>query len=126
MIQRTKIKMQKFKPDFSGKERRGEGGEGGRIIEHPEGFVNMIHRDDCIGIIREILRQKCWGEILNACADTHPTRRDFYSLAAAKVGRTDLVFNEQADHHYKIVSSQKLKALLGYEFTYGDLMESLG
>ncbi|MEO0470604.1 MAG: NAD(P)H-binding protein [Bacteroidota bacterium] len=98
----------------------------GRIIDHPEGYVNMIHRDDCIGIILEMLRQNCWGEVLNACADTHPTRRDFYSLAAAKVGRSDLRFNEEAENHYKIVSSQKLKVLLGYEFKYGDLMVSLG
>lgn len=95
----------------------------GRTIDHPEGYVNMIHRDDCIGIIQEILRQNCWGQVLNACADTHPTRRAFYTWAAAQVGRTDLQFNEQADNRYKIVSSQKLKGLLGYAFKYGNLME---
>ncbi|MEM9986622.1 MAG: hypothetical protein AAF804_16145 [Bacteroidota bacterium] len=94
----------------------------GRVIDHPEGYVNLIHRDDCIGIIQEILRQNVWGQVLNACADTHPTRREFYTRAAAKVGRTDLLFNEQADNHYKVVSSQKLKDLLGYAFKHGDLM----
>ena len=94
----------------------------GRVIDHPEGYINLIHRDDCIGIIQEILRQNAWGQILNACADTHPTRREFYTRAAEKLGRTDLTFNEQAENHYKIVSSQKLKDLLGYGFKYADLM----
>lgn len=96
----------------------------GRIIAHPEGYVNMIHRDDCIGIILEILRQSCWNQVLNACADTHPTRRAFYTHEATKVGREDLQFHEQAENRYKIVSSEKLKELLGYEFKFGDLMRS--
>lgn len=94
----------------------------GRVIDHPEGYVNLIHRDDCIGIIKEILRQNLWGEILNACASDHPKRRAFYTWAAAQVGRTDLSFNEEAENLYKIVSSQKLKDLLGYKFQYDELM----
>ncbi|MEL7531518.1 MAG: NAD-dependent epimerase/dehydratase family protein [Bacteroidota bacterium] len=95
----------------------------GRQIKYPEGYVNLIHRDDCIGIMQTILEQNLWGQVLNACADEHPTRRAFYTRAAQKVGRTDLSFDEEAETRYKIVSSQKLKDLLGYEFKYGNLME---
>ncbi|MEM6347085.1 MAG: NAD(P)-binding domain-containing protein [Bacteroidota bacterium] len=94
----------------------------GKLINYPEGYVNMIHRDDCIGIIQAILDQKLWGEVLNACIDDHPTRRDFYSWAAAQVGRTDLNFNEEGETLYKIVSNQKLQDLLGYEFKHSKLM----
>ncbi|MEL6594100.1 MAG: dTDP-glucose 4,6-dehydratase, partial [Bacteroidota bacterium] len=108
---------------FGGKRQPGNFFKPGRIIDHPEGYVNLIHRDDCIGIIMEILRQNLWGEVLNACSSDHPKRRAFYTWAAVQVGRNDLSFNEQADNHYKIVSSQKLQELLGYQFKYDKLME---
>ena len=95
----------------------------GRLINYPDGYVNMIHRDDCIGIIQAIIQQKLWGEILNACVDDHPTRRVYYTWAATQVGRTDLSFNEEGETLYKIVSSQKLQDLLGYEFKHSKLME---
>lgn len=94
----------------------------GRTIANPEGYVNMIHQDDCIRIIEAIIQQDLWGQVLNACADDHPTRRAFYTQEAAKVGRTDLRFEEQSDNQYKIVSSERLKKLLGYEFVYANLM----
>lgn len=94
----------------------------GSIIDHPEGYVNMIHRDDCIRVILEILRQNRWGHILNAVADSHPTRREFYTKTAAAIGRTDLVFNEASENQYKIVSNERLKELLDFEFKTGDLM----
>jgi len=95
----------------------------GRTIAKPEGYVNMIHQDDCIRIIEAIIRQDRWGQVLNACADAHPTRRAFYTQEAAKVGRTDLSFEEASDNQYKIVSSEKLKRWLGYEFVYANLMD---
>lgn len=94
----------------------------GRIIDHPEGYVNMIHRDDCIRVIREILRQNRWGHVLNAVADTHPTRRKFYTKTAAAIGRSDLQFNESSEKPFKIVSNERLKKLLDFEFKVGDLM----
>jgi nucleoside-diphosphate-sugar epimerase len=95
----------------------------GRVIDHPEGFVNMIHQDDCVNIIQNIIAQELWNEVLNACSSSHPTRRDYYLNEAQKVGRTDLQFNEQSENKYKIVSNQKLKEVLSYSFKYDDLMQ---
>lgn len=94
----------------------------GSVIDHPEGYVNMIHQDDCVSIIQEIISQEVWNETFNACSTSHPARRDFYTNEAQKVGRTDLQFNEQAENVYKIVSSEKLKDALNYTFKYNDLM----
>ena len=54
--------------------------------------------------------------------DSHPKRRDFYLQEVEKLGRTILHFNEKSANNYKLVSSQKLKNLLNYEFKYADLM----
>jgi len=95
----------------------------GKTVNNPEGYINLIHRDDCIQIIEQIIVKNIWNTILNACADTHPTRREFYLKEAKKLGRTHVSFNEQSENSYKIVSSQKLKNLLNYEFDYSNLMK---
>ncbi|MDG1226428.1 MAG: NAD-dependent epimerase/dehydratase family protein, partial [Polaribacter sp.] len=53
----------------------------GRKIPQPKGFVNMIHKEDCIEIIHTIIDQNCWGQTFNACSNHHPTRREFYTIA---------------------------------------------
>lgn len=94
----------------------------GKLMEQPEGVVNMIHRDDCLAIIEQIIAQEVWNEIFNACADSHPTRREFYNREAAKLGKPEVAFNEETPLSYKIISSEKLKDRLGYSFIYSDLM----
>ena len=95
------------------------------VIKNPEARVNLIHRDDCINIIVRILELNLWGKELNCCADTHPTKRQFYSHAALQCGIDILNFDQNDDLHFKIISNQKVKKLLGYEFQYPDLMNIL-
>jgi len=92
-------------------------------INNPEGYINFIHRDDCIAIIKLILSKNIWNTLLNACADTHPKRKDFYKKEMAKLGRQQPVFDNAKQSIYKIVSSEKLKKLLNYTFKYADLMQ---
>jgi len=93
-----------------------------RPVDNPEGYINLIHRDDCIEIIEQIIKKNIWNEILNACADSHPKRRDFYLRESKKTGGSIVVFNERSDNKYKIINSQKIKTLLNYEFKYPDLI----
>ncbi len=93
-----------------------------QIVDNPEAFINFIHRDDCIGIIEQIIVQDQWAGVLNACTDDHPTRRAFYQIEAQKLGRFNLEFNEQASNDYKIISSEKMKSLLNYSFKYPKLI----
>jgi len=82
--------------------------------------VNLIHRDDCIEIIYRIIRNNIWGETFNACADLHPTRKEFYTEQARLIGLTPPTFNQSGKTQYKIVSNKKLKEFLKYEFKYPD------
>lgn len=92
-----------------------------KAIDQPNGFVNMIHRDDCIQIIEQIIDKGIWDQTLNACADGHPTRREFYTKAATEIGKDIPEFNEKSIHAFKIISNQKLKTLLDYKFKFPDL-----
>lgn len=94
-----------------------------RPVENPDGYINLIHRDDCIEIIEQIILKNVWNEILNACADDHPKRRDFYLRETKKIGKPAVVFNEKSESKYKIIDSQKIKNLLNYEFIHADLMK---
>ncbi len=94
----------------------------GKKIPNPEGYVNMIHRDDCIQIIEQIIEKDIWNETLNACADTHPNRRDFYTKIKKHIGQEAPLFIEGGSNESKIISNEKLKSLLAYKFNYPDLL----
>ncbi len=82
--------------------------------------VNMIHLDDCIAIIGQMLQQNAWGEVFNACADQHPTKEEFYREAAQRRGFELPHFAATEQDQYKIVDSTKLKEALRYRFKHPD------
>ena len=93
-----------------------------RKIPQPKGFVNMIHRADCIKIIHEIIDQNCWNSTFNACTNHHPTRRDFYTIAKLSKGFKVPEFEENEEYKWKIISSDKVQNVLGYEFIHDNLL----
>ena len=94
----------------------------GRIVHNPDSNVNLIHRDDCIGIISQIVEQEVWGEVFNCCADTHPTKRAFYTQAAESTGFSVPKFEDSSSVSFKIISNKKVRQHLNYKFLYDDLM----
>ena len=86
--------------------------------------VNLIHQDDCIGIISEIVNQELWGETLNACCPEHPFKKDFYGKAAKLSGLPDPVISDRSGA-YKIVDSSKLIRLLNFRFKFLSPMDYL-
>lgn len=86
--------------------------------------ANLIHRDDCIEIIYEVIRQGAWGEIFNACSPGHPLRKEYYARAAELSG-IDLppLADETDDAPFKIIDSSKLEQSLGYRFRVPDPLE---
>jgi nucleoside-diphosphate-sugar epimerase len=95
----------------------------GRPVHNPDSPVNLIHRDDCIEIISQIIEQEVWGEVLNCCADTHPTKREFYTQAAKSIGAPAPEFVTSGTESFKIITNQKVKQILNYEFLHPDLMK---
>lgn len=80
--------------------------------------VNLIHRDDCINILMEIINQDVRGEIFNAVSDGHPPKNQYYKIIAEQAGLEPPSFLPDSGTNYKIVSNRKLKTKLGYRFTY--------
>jgi len=89
-------------------------------ITNPAHPVNLIHLDDCVKIISEIIRQEAWGEVFNACAPLHPSRGEFYAAAAESHGFAALPEEASSSSKFKIVNSDRLVKKLGYKFLHSD------
>ncbi len=84
--------------------------------------VNLIHRDDCIQIITQIIEEDINDEIFNAVADAHPTRKEYYTRAAEKLNLDPPSFEKDSSNkNYKVVSNAKLKEQLSYRFIHPQL-----
>ncbi|WP_066631651.1 SDR family oxidoreductase [Labilibacter marinus] len=98
---------------------------GGKALKNGNVPVNLIHRDDCIGIIESIISKDIWQETFNACAPEHPTRKEFYTLAAQKAGLSEPEFISSTENNYKLIDIQKLKNKLQYQFIYNNPLETI-
>lgn len=84
--------------------------------------INLIHRDDCVEIVWQIIQQDKWSVILNGCADEHPLRKEFYLNACKKHNFPEPEFDD-SDKNFKIVSNNYLKSALHYNFKYPNPLE---
>ena len=91
-----------------------------KLVLNPECPLNLIHRDDCVGIVLRVITLDVRNIILNATCDEHPSRREYYSREARKYGIPPPLFKTENLLEYKIVSNEKLKETLGYRLIYPD------
>jgi len=91
-------------------------------IANPDAVVNMIHQQDCIGLISQIIMNKSWGRIHLGCAPSHPTRREFYSQGAKQLDLPAPQFVADGGQHSKLIDSTITANHLDYQYVYPDLM----
>ena len=91
-----------------------------RVIHKINTPVNLIHQDDCIGVIMEVINKGVWGEIFNVCCDNHPKRIDFYKSEAERAGLELENIDDMETADYKLVSNKKLKDALNYSLKFPD------
>ena len=90
----------------------------GHIFDAGESPVNLIHQHDAVGVIEQVIKQQCWGEIFNACCDHHASRQDFYQQAAKQLGITMPSFTAENSKPHCIIANEKLKQRLNYQFSH--------
>ncbi len=95
----------------------------GRFLAGKEGLkgadnpINMIHRDDCIAIIEQVIENNLWNDTVNAVAPSIQTRKEFYVNAAEELGMEAPSFGEEPQP-FKSVSSSHLLEKLQYSFIH--------
>ena len=55
-------------------------------LKNGNDFINLIHLEDCIHMIITILSRNYWGEVFNGVYPDHPTKKEFYTRQAEKMG----------------------------------------
>ena len=90
-------------------------------VPNPDAPINLIHLEDCIGIIQKIIATQTWDTTLNAVAPFHPSRKKYYSQKAIIENLVPPQFNDKIPSVGKTILSDKLIRLLDYHFTQLDL-----
>ncbi|CAM3643643.1 SDR family NAD(P)-dependent oxidoreductase [Flavobacterium chungbukense] len=85
-------------------------------LENPDAPVNLIHQNDCISIIEEIINQSKWNDVFNAVAPFHPTRAEYYTQKAIEKSLILPKFSFQKSNIKKVISSKKIENDLSYQF----------
>ncbi len=80
--------------------------------------VNLVHREDCISAIVEVIRQGAWGNVFNLVAPEHPLKRDYYPAVATKLGLAQPTFDTKDQTKGKKILSDRISKVLGYTFQY--------
>jgi nucleoside-diphosphate-sugar epimerase len=89
-------------------------------IENPDAPVNLIHLNDCISIVEEIISQSNWNETFNAVAPFHPTREEYYTQKAIEKNLPEPKFSSEKSNIKKIISSEKIETVFHYKFGLED------
>lgn len=90
-------------------------------VENPDAPVNLIQREDCIGIIEKILKQVQhdnweWNQTFNAVSPQHPKRKAYYHKKAEILNLPLPTFAKNSESKGKMISSKKVETILGYSF----------
>jgi nucleoside-diphosphate-sugar epimerase len=88
-------------------------------------FINMIHRDDLVGVIIAALKSGRPGEIYNAVDDEPVAQIHFFRWLSETLGKWMPPFADEAEipgrkrgFTHKRVQNRKLKMELGHQFKY--------
>jgi nucleoside-diphosphate-sugar epimerase len=86
-------------------------------LENPDAPINLIHQEDCIGILLQIITTNSWGETYNAVAPQHPSRAEYYTQKALEKNLALPIFNHDLPSVGKTILSNKVETGLKYTFT---------
>ncbi|ESU24289.1 NAD-dependent epimerase/dehydratase [Flavobacterium enshiense DK69] len=94
---------------------------GKQDLSNPGAVINLIHQEDCIGIIMKIIEEDVWDETFNAVTPFHPTRQEYYSKKANEMKLLIPTFVNDKPSIGKYISSEKIEKVLKYSFRKNNL-----
>ncbi|GGI56432.1 NAD(P)H-binding protein [Winogradskyella haliclonae] len=92
---------------------------GRKHILNPEAPVNLIHKNDCISIIAQLIEKDFWNEEFNACYPNHPTKEQYYKQYCQAHNLELPKYNREKVSTGKKIDASKLAQLLKYDYKTG-------
>ena len=84
--------------------------------------TNLIHQDDCIAVITQLLAKPWQASTYNVSTEQGLPRAQFYIQATRHAGLVAPVFSNAQSYPQRYVSSQKILQYLDYQFKYPDIL----
>lgn len=84
-------------------------------VANPESPINLIHQEDCIGLLLRIIEGEFWSFVFHGVAPFHPTKRSYYNNEALK-RNLKLVFAKNTSCLGKVITSDFTTKTLQYSF----------
>jgi nucleoside-diphosphate-sugar epimerase len=84
--------------------------------------VNLVHLEDCIGVVSLLIEKELRYPLFNVCADEHPLHSQFYPAQALKLGLEAPTYSDVVEMPKRILDNRLLKEKTGYRFQHPDPM----
>lgn len=94
-----------------------------KVSAFEDGYVNYIHRDDVVNIVKVLLKSEIESGIYNVVAPFYPTRQEIHKQNAQKFGLTLGTFSGFSNRK---VLSRKLMSDLNYTFIHPNPLDFWG
>ncbi len=72
-------------------------------IKNPKAPVNLIHRQDCVGIIEKIIETDNWGISINVAYPDHPEKAHYYTKICEQMGLSTPDYENTTPSQGKII-----------------------
>ena len=89
----------------------------GKQLKAPNELINLVHLDDCITAIQQLLNARTTNNIFNLVYPYHPTKASYYSYCCKTLNIPEPITKSNTYIALvKKVSSKKIMTVLNYEF----------
>ncbi len=88
-------------------------------LANPLGPVNLIHLEDCLQVIKKVLKNAIFGEVYNAVFPLNPPKEQYYQGKAREIELELPQFDHSRPSVGKVISASKVMRQLGVEFSAG-------
>lgn len=93
----------------------------GKKVENPKGFINLIHKQDAVGILTTLIENPLLTGIYNGVSPSHPTRKIYYTEMARRKGLTPPEFINQG-HCIKSIDGKKIESESRFKYSILNLL----
>ncbi|MBA6346824.1 SDR family oxidoreductase [Colwellia sp. BRX8-9] len=97
--------------------------QGRKLLSDPQAFINLIHQDDAVGVLMEIIKDENIRGIYNAVSATETSKQHYYHAAAEALNLPLPEFSFETSMRFgKRINDEKLRNSFTYQFTHDDLI----
>ncbi|MGS2722021.1 NAD-dependent epimerase/dehydratase family protein [Paraglaciecola aestuariivivens] len=100
---------------------------GKKQLKQAHKVVNLVHQTDVIQAVLQIIHQGLWSDTLHLSANHHPSRQDYYTLAAKRLGLALPEFSSDSKNETgKTIDASESLAKLNMSLAYPSPLDMLG